>query len=60
MKGFLIGSGVLIVTYVFLNNKNGITAASTGGGLLITAMQKLISPNVAAIPQRKSAIPKGK
>jgi hypothetical protein len=57
VKGFIVGSGILIALYVGLVNKNAVTAANTGGGILVGALQKLMSPNVAAIPQRKSAIP---
>lgn len=58
MRGFALGSLTLVALYAVLNNKNSLTAASTGGGVVTTTLRKMISPYVAAIPQRKSAIPK--
>lgn len=54
MKGFALGTLALVLAYIAV--KPGTADAATqGGNILVSALQRLLSPNVAGIPQRKNA-----
>jgi len=52
MRGFLVGSLVLIGVYVAVQ-PNAARAAEVGGGWFVSGLRRLLSPDVAGIPQRK-------
>jgi hypothetical protein len=51
VRGFVIGSLALVVLYVGAQ-PNSAAAAQTGAGLLVGMLRRLLSPDVAGIPQR--------
>lgn len=53
MYGILGGSLALIMLYVALQ-PNSANAAQAGGNALAAGARRLLSPNVAGIPQRKT------
>lgn len=54
MRGFLFGSLGLIALYALIQ-PNAATMAQSGSNVLVSLAQRLLSPNVAGIPQRKSS-----
>ncbi len=58
MRGFLVGSFALIVVYVAVQ-PGSAAAATAGGNVLVSALRRLLSGDVAGVPQRKGAV-KGK
>jgi hypothetical protein len=57
MRGFFVGSLALIALYVGL--KPGTAGkAEAGGNALVATMRRLLSPDVAGIPQRGGGVAK--
>lgn len=57
MRGFVVGSLVLIVLYVAL--KPGSAAAvEVGGNVVVDGLRRALSPDVAGLPQRGGPIGK--
>ena len=54
MRGFLVGSFALVVLYVALR-PNSPKAVAAGGNVLVAGLRRVLSPDVAGIPQRKGA-----
>lgn len=53
MKGFAVGTLGLVVTYVVLQ-PNAAKLASSGGNILVRSLKRMLSADVAGIPQRKT------
>lgn len=53
MRGFLVGSLVLIALEVAVQ-PGGVKAAAAGTTWLGKALQRLLSPAVAGVPQRRT------
>src|SRR5882757_4629255 len=54
MRGFLVGSFALIVLYAVLQ-PGAAGAAAAGGNVTVSGLRRLLSADVAGIPQRKGA-----
>lgn len=54
VRGFVVGSFALIVLYVGLQ-PNSPRAVAAGGNVLIAGLRRLLSADVAGVPQRKGA-----
>ena len=52
MRGFLVGTLALIGWEVVLQ-PNASAQVSAGGGVLVSLLQRLLSPGVAGIPDRR-------
>lgn len=59
MRGFVVGSLALIALYVAVSSRRGAQAAQAGGNWLVAGMGRLLSPDVAGIPQRGGNAKKG-
>ena len=53
MRGFLVGSLALIALQVAVGNPRAARAAEVGSSWSVSAVRRLLSPDVAGIPQRK-------
>lgn len=51
MRGFLVGSLALIALYALLQ-RNAAAGVEAGGNALVSGMRRLLSPDVAGVPQR--------
>jgi hypothetical protein len=51
VKGFALGTIALIAAYLAVK-PGAANAATQGGNIIVSALQRLLSPNVAGIPQR--------
>lgn len=51
MRGFVVGSLVLVVLYVVVQPR-AAGAAAAGGNVLVEGLRRMLSPQVAGIPQR--------
>jgi hypothetical protein len=52
LVGFFTGSLALIVLYVALQ-PGSARAAEAGGGVVVEALRRALSPDVAGVPQRR-------
>ena len=52
MRGFLVGTLALVAVYVFVQ-PNAANVATTGGNAIVQGLRRLLSADVAGIPQRK-------
>lgn len=57
MRGFVIGSIALIAVYVAVQPTSA-KAAQQGGAWFVSGLRRLLSPDVAGVPQRKTATTK--
>lgn len=53
MRGFLVGTVVLIAVYVGVQPRAG-KAAEAGSNWVVAGLRRLLSADVAGVPQRKS------
>lgn len=54
MRGFLVGTVVLIALYVGVQPRAG-KAAAEGSNVVVAGLRRLLSADVAGVPQRKTA-----
>jgi hypothetical protein len=59
MRGFAAGSFALVVLYVALQ-PNSPKATAAAGGVIVAGLRRLLSADVAGIPQRRGAPAAGK
>ena len=55
MWGFVAGSLVLIAIEVAVSNPRAAAAAEQGGSWSVSGLRRLLSADVAGIPQKKGA-----
>ncbi len=54
MRGFLVGTVVLIAVYVGVQPRAG-KAAQEGSNWVVAGLRRLLSADVAGVPQRKTS-----
>jgi hypothetical protein len=54
MRGFAVGTLALIALYALVQ-PNAAKAVTAGGNSFSAGLRRLLSPNVAGVPQRKAA-----
>jgi hypothetical protein len=57
MRGFLVGTVVLIALYVGVQPRSG-KAAAEGSNWVVSGLRRLLSPDVAGVPQRSGGAAK--
>jgi len=55
MRGFLLGSLVLVGLYVAVQPE-GARAAAQGGNWLVSGLRRALSPEVAGVPQKRMTV----